>query len=160
MSTSPGGSLAGIFPVTPTPPVPAPTAQSEPFPDLVVDSSTDLAPVFVTNAFGNIYQINIWYCASMAGAAKVLSRLNSFLKLNATLAFGYPMGGQFTGPYAQGGMVPYAVFPANPDGSIPGPPGNILSIRIGDILLEYDASITGATNATADALMLKMFRTS
>lgn len=122
--------------------------------------ATDFSPIFVNTAFGNSYQVNIFYCASASGAAKVMNRLNNLLKLNATMAYGYPEGGQFTGPYAQGGMVPYAVFPANPDGSIPGPPGNILSVRIGDILLEYDTQITGAPNAQADAIMLKMFRTS
>ena len=124
-------------------------------PTFVVNPETDLQVVMVnSNLPGGqgSYQINPWYCATVSVATRFLAYCKGKLGLTATIQYGYPLGAQFTGPFAQSGMVPYFVFAANSDGSAPGPEGNSVTQNVAGLLQQYQF-----TPYEADSLMKEWF---
>ena len=165
----PAGTLQGIFPVTPTPPVVA----TPPVPVIFTVNPTtgvggDLQVIALNSAVGvGSYQIDPWDCATVAFAERLQARLNTLLGLNCTIVYGYPESyAQFTGTFAQAGMVPYAQFPLNSDGSLPNPNAEEYNSdqtgainNFGGLALEYyTAGATIDGNARADALMVEWFK--
>lgn len=112
-------------------------------PTFAVNAGVDLQPVYVTSVFAiGGYQINPWYCASIAAAQRFAAYAKAKLNLDATISFDWPQGSWSSGsPFQQSGTVPYIDFTNPAD-------GGVQHMRAGDILLEYSIFPNNVADAT------------